>query len=72
MWCGSWARVEWAPHIVCEINPAIALKQVACQNTDEGNEALREAKTLQGLSHHNVVRYNDVFLHMDASYRYAQ
>jgi len=30
-----------------------------------GNEALREAKTLQGLSHHNVVRYNDVFLHMD-------
>ena len=43
----------------------LALKQVACQSTAEGNDALREAKMLQSLSHHNVVRYHDVFLHMD-------
>ena len=44
----------------------LALKQVACRNTSEGNDALREAKTLQALTHKNVVRYHDVFLHMDA------
>jgi len=43
----------------------LALKQVACQSTAEGNDALREAKMLQSLSHHNIVRYHDVFLHMD-------
>ena len=41
----------------------LALKKVACRNAAECNAALCEAKTLQGLSHRNVVRYHNVFLH---------
>jgi serine/threonine protein kinase len=87
------------------ISGFLALKQVACNNINEGNDALREAKMLQVihtpmgsdvhkahrawhlcvcvcvggdlhsyivcapsqvLSHKNVVRYHDVFLHMDS------
>ena len=43
----------------------LAMKQVAVRNIAEANDALREAKTLQSLSHRNVVRYHDVFLHAD-------
>ena len=39
----------------------LALKKVACRNAAECNAAMGEAKTLQGLSHRNVVRYHNVF-----------
>ena len=43
----------------------LAIKQVACEGTHDGNKALREAKMLQGIQHTNVVAYVDVFLNMD-------
>jgi serine/threonine protein kinase len=48
-----------------DASTVLAIKQVACQNTDEGNKALREAKMLQAMSHAHVVAYVDVFLNME-------
>lgn len=46
----------------------IVIKQTQCENVRTGNDALREAKTLQGLKHHSVVEYLDVFLHSADGY----
>lgn len=47
----------------------LVLKKVACSTSAEGNAALREAQILQSLSHPNVVKYHDVFLHKDENER---
>jgi serine/threonine protein kinase len=39
------------------------LKMVGCDSINEANAALTEASCLQRLSHPNVVRFEDVFLH---------
>jgi serine/threonine protein kinase len=44
------------------------LKQCKCENIGEANNALKEAKVLQALSHSHIVRYNDVFLHEDGRF----
>jgi serine/threonine protein kinase len=44
------------------------LKQCKCENIGEANNALKEAKVLQALSHGHIVRYNDVFLHEDGRF----
>ena len=44
------------------------LKQCKCENIAEANNALKESKVLQGLTHENIVRYNDVFLHEDGRF----
>ena len=44
------------------------LKQCKCENIGEANTALKESKVLQGLTHQNIVRYNDVFLHEDGRF----
>ncbi len=44
------------------------LKQTQCESVRIGNVALQEAKTLQGLKHHSVVQYFDVFLHSGNGY----
>ena len=41
----------------------VVIKQVLCSNIKEANDALKEAKVLQRLSHTGVVKYEDVFLH---------
>lgn len=46
-------------------NAVVVLKQSFCDNAKAGNSALREAKTLQGLDHPHIVRYEDVFLTED-------
>jgi serine/threonine protein kinase len=38
------------------------IKQVLCGNIKEANEALKESKVLQRLSHIGIVKYEDVFL----------
>jgi serine/threonine protein kinase len=43
----------------------LVLKQSFCDDAKSGNDALREAKTLQGLEHPSIVRYEDVFLTED-------
>mmetsp|Transcript_59029 Transcript_59029/g.138935 ORF Transcript_59029/g.138935 Transcript_59029/m.138935 type:complete len:441 (-) Transcript_59029:453-1775(-) len=40
-----------------------ALKKVACQNLEDANSALGEAKMLLELDHKHIVNYHDFFLH---------
>ncbi|EKX38854.1 hypothetical protein GUITHDRAFT_76837, partial [Guillardia theta CCMP2712] len=49
----------------------LALKQVHCQSKQEGTGALKEAKILRSLSHVNVVRYHDVFLHLERGMQFV-
>mmetsp|Transcript_63471 Transcript_63471/g.156253 ORF Transcript_63471/g.156253 Transcript_63471/m.156253 type:complete len:366 (+) Transcript_63471:130-1227(+) len=49
-------------------NAKFVLKQTQCENVRAGNDALREAKMLQGLRHSSVTRYHDVFLHSANGY----
>ncbi|KAJ1469338.1 kinase-like domain-containing protein [Baffinella frigidus] len=49
-------------------NLKMVLKETECDSVRAGNDALKEAKTLQGLKHHSVVKYNDVFLNSANGY----
>jgi hypothetical protein len=40
----------------------LVLKQVTCNDMNEGNVALREAAVLRSLNHMHIVRYRDVFI----------
>jgi serine/threonine protein kinase len=43
----------------------LVLKQVTCNDMNEGNVALREAAVLRSLNHMHIVRYRDVFIAED-------
>mmetsp|Transcript_6753 Transcript_6753/g.13043 ORF Transcript_6753/g.13043 Transcript_6753/m.13043 type:complete len:86 (+) Transcript_6753:80-337(+) len=43
----------------------LVLKMVTCDNIQEGNAAMKEAKILSGLNHVHIVRYKDVFIHSE-------